>query len=61
MRIFETLIFKEIIILTECKEKDIIDSKGNYMFSLVTGIDQDGKEQSIPTDIEVTFPNLNEI
>ena len=31
------------------------------MFTLVIGIDQEGKEQSIPTDIEVTFPNLNEL
>lgn len=61
MRIFETLIFKETIILTECKERDINDTKGNYMFTLVIGIDLEGKEQSIPADIEVTFPILNEI
>ncbi len=59
MRIFETLYFKEVIVLTDCIEKDIYDLKGNYTFTLVIGTDQDGIEQSIPTDIEITFNELN--
>lgn len=59
MRIFETLYFKEVIVLTDCIEKDIYDLNGNYTFTLVIGTDQDGIEQSIPTDIEITFNELN--
>ena len=59
MRIFETIYTKEIIVLTDCVEKDIHDKKGNYMFTLVIGTDLDGNEQKIPTDIEITFNQLN--
>ncbi len=59
MRIFETIYTKEIIVLTDCVDKDIHDKKGNYMFTLVMGTDKYGIEQKIPTDIEITFNQLN--
>ena len=59
MRIFETIYTKEIIVLTDCIEKDVHDTKGNYQFTLVIGTDEYGIEQKIPTDIEITFNQLN--
>ena len=59
MRIFETLFDKEVIVLTDCKEHDVYDTKGNYMFTLVIGTDEYGVEQKVPTDIEITFNELN--
>jgi len=59
MRIFETTYTNEIIILTECIEKDVNDTKGNYQFTLVIGTDLNGNEQKIPKDIEITFNQLN--
>ena len=59
MRIFETLLDKEIIVLTDCVEKDIHDTKGNYQFTLVIGTDEYGIEQKVPKDIEITFNQLN--
>jgi len=59
MRIFETIYTKEIIVLTDCVEKDVHDTKGNYQFTLVIGTDEYGIEQKVPTDIEITFNQLN--
>lgn len=59
MRIFETIYTKEIIVLTDCLEKDVHDTKGNYQFTLVMGTDLNGILQQIPTDIEITFNQLN--
>lgn len=59
MRIFETLFDKEVIVLTDCKEKDVYDTKGNYQFTLVIGTDLNGNEQKIPKDIEIKFNQLN--
>lgn len=59
MRIFETIYTKEIIVLTDCIEKDVHDTKGNYQFTLVIGTDEYGIEQKVPTDIEITFNQLN--
>lgn len=59
MRIFQTLCFDDIIVLTGCTEEDIYDRNGAYMFTLVVGKNEDGNEQKIPKDIEVTFNELN--
>jgi hypothetical protein len=59
MRIFETIYTKEIIVLSDCVEKDIHDTKGNYQFTLVIGTDQDGNEQKTPKNIEITFNEIN--
>ena len=59
MRIFETTYTKEIIVLSDCVEKDIHDTKGDYQFTLVIGTDQDGNEQKIPKNIEITFNEIN--
>ena len=39
MRIFEMGFTKEIIVLFNCYEKDVHDTKGNYSFTLVVGKD----------------------
>ena len=59
MRIFQTHFFNEIIVLTDCTEEDIYDTNGAYTFTLVVGKDEDGNDQKIPKDIEVTFNELN--
>ena len=50
---------KEIIVLFNCYEKDVHDTKGNYSFTLVVGKDKDGIEHQFPTSIEITFNEIN--
>ena len=50
---------KEIIVLFNCYEKDVHDTKGNYAFTLVVGKDKNGIEHHFPTSIEITFNEIN--
>mgnify|MGYP001168196018 CR=1 FL=1 len=59
MRIFEMGFTEEIIVLFDCHEKDVHDTKGNYSFTLVVGKDKNGIEHQFPTSIEITFNEIN--